>query len=305
MVPARSELESGELASFSPRSFRDTLIQRAPQFAGFNQHDAQEFVCAFLDLLHDENTRRGPDLIESALDVSALDRAPGPNMVCDATVAWRSHLHRNKSVIVDLFHGQSRSSRTCPCGHVSLKFDPFVYLSLPVRSEGTRESFSNLGQCLHAYTSTDRLSLENAWRCPRCSTPSEAGTKIDILRWPPLLIVHLKRFQFDVSCGASAKICDLVSFPVDRFDVSCFLPDGVRGNPVLYDLFAVINHSGSVSSGHYTAFIREGDSSMSSSVNAHVGDGWVCYDDHLLRNVDRSDLVSKAAYVLFYRRRTV
>ena len=54
-------LERGELASFSPRSFRDTLIRRAPQFVGYRQHDAHEFLCVFLDLLHDENTRLGPD----------------------------------------------------------------------------------------------------------------------------------------------------------------------------------------------------------------------------------------------------
>ena len=92
--------------------------------------------------------------------------------------------------------------------------------------------------------------------------------------------MHLKRFQLDASHRASAKICDLVSFPVDRFDVSHFIPDEERGDPPLYDLFAVINHSGSVSSGHYTAFIREGDSSTSSSVDAQVGDDWVCYNDH-------------------------
>ena len=154
-----SELERGELASFSPRSFRDTLIQRAPQFAGYYQHDAQEFVCTFLELLHDENTRRGPDWDESALDEPALDGAPGPHAMCDAGEVWRRHLHQNKSVIVDLFHSQFRSSRTCPCGHIALKFDPFMYLSLPVQAENARECFSNLEQCLHAYTSTARLPL--------------------------------------------------------------------------------------------------------------------------------------------------
>ena len=46
-----SELERGELASFSPRSFRDTLIRRAPQFAGYRQHDAHEFLCSVMKTL--------------------------------------------------------------------------------------------------------------------------------------------------------------------------------------------------------------------------------------------------------------
>ena len=40
---------------------------------------------------------------------------------------------RNQSVIVDLFHGQLKSQVRCKeCGHVSVKFDPFNYLSLPL-----------------------------------------------------------------------------------------------------------------------------------------------------------------------------
>ena len=47
--------------------------------------------------------------------------------------AWDNHLLRNQSVIVDLFHGQLKSQVRCKeCGHVSVKFDPFNYLSLPL-----------------------------------------------------------------------------------------------------------------------------------------------------------------------------
>ena len=47
--------------------------------------------------------------------------------------AWDNHMLRNQSVIVDLFHGQLKSQVRCKeCGHVSVKFDPFNYLSLPL-----------------------------------------------------------------------------------------------------------------------------------------------------------------------------
>lgn len=43
---------------------------------------------------------------------------------------------RNNSVVVDHFHGQLKSTVVCQhCGHVSLTFDPFVFLSLPVPSK--------------------------------------------------------------------------------------------------------------------------------------------------------------------------
>nr|CAD7196013.1 unnamed protein product [Timema douglasi] len=52
------------------------------------------------------------------------------------TIAWENHILRNKSIIVDLFHGQLKSKVTCTvCGHESVRFDPFNYLSLPLPME--------------------------------------------------------------------------------------------------------------------------------------------------------------------------
>lgn len=47
--------------------------------------------------------------------------------------AWERHLKRNQSVIVDLFQAQLKSKLVCPtCNYVSVIFDPFMYLSLPI-----------------------------------------------------------------------------------------------------------------------------------------------------------------------------
>jgi ubiquitin C-terminal hydrolase len=38
-----------------------------------------------------------------------------------------------QSVVVDLFQGQLRSMIHCPvCGHKSVTFDPFMFLSMPI-----------------------------------------------------------------------------------------------------------------------------------------------------------------------------
>jgi ubiquitin carboxyl-terminal hydrolase 6/32 len=53
-----------------------------------------------------------------------------------AQEAWENHLRRNRSVIVDLFQGQLKSTVKCPdCGKISITFDPFMYLSLPLVQE--------------------------------------------------------------------------------------------------------------------------------------------------------------------------
>jgi len=53
--------------------------------------------------------------------------------------AWDGHKKRNDSVISDIFQGQFKSRVTCPvCPKVSVTFDPFMYLSLPLPSVETR-----------------------------------------------------------------------------------------------------------------------------------------------------------------------
>jgi len=46
---------------------------------------------------------------------------------------WDNHAARNRSIIVDLFHGQLKSTLRClTCGFTSTRFDPFSSLSLPL-----------------------------------------------------------------------------------------------------------------------------------------------------------------------------
>ena len=60
-----------------------------------------------------------------------------PDLVV-AQEAWENHIIRNRSIIVDLFHGQLKSKVTCKvCGHESVRFDPFTYLSLPLPMESS------------------------------------------------------------------------------------------------------------------------------------------------------------------------
>jgi len=60
----------------------------------------------------------------------------------------------------------------------------------------------------------------------------------------------------------------------------------------IYDLYAVSNHFGSLNGGHYTAFAK----------NPYYGK-WFNFDDTHVEKVHENDAITKAAYVLFYKRR--
>ena len=49
---------------------------------------------------------------------------------------WQGFLQREKSIFVDLFYGQLKSHVQCSrCAHVSITFDPYNVLSLPIPSQ--------------------------------------------------------------------------------------------------------------------------------------------------------------------------
>ncbi|PIN07052.1 Ubiquitin C-terminal hydrolase [Handroanthus impetiginosus] len=117
----------------APRTFKLKLAHFAPQFSGFNQHDSQELLAFLLDGLHEDLNR-----VKNKPYVEAKDSNDRP----DEEVAdeyWRNHLARNDSIIVDVCQGQYRSTLVCPvCRKVSVTFDPFMYLSLPLPSTSMR-----------------------------------------------------------------------------------------------------------------------------------------------------------------------
>ncbi|KAM3271605.1 hypothetical protein ACQJBY_042043 [Aegilops geniculata] len=119
--------------SFSPRQFKAKLARFAPQFSGFNQHDSQELLAFLLDGLHEDLNRVKCKPYAEAKD---SDGRPDEEV---ADEYWGNHLARNDSIIVDTCQGQYKSTLVCPlCKKVSITFDPFMYLSLPLPSTTMR-----------------------------------------------------------------------------------------------------------------------------------------------------------------------
>ena len=58
---------------------------------------------------------------------------------------------------------------------------------------------------------------------------------------------------------------------------------------MLYDLFAVSNHMGSMGYGHYTAFAMNFRDKQ-----------WYCYDDPNVRRIGEKEVVTENAYLLLY-----
>nr|POE89444.1 ubiquitin carboxyl-terminal hydrolase 8 [Quercus suber] len=120
-------------APVAPRLFKSKLARFAPQFSGYNQHDSQELLAFLLDGLHEDLNR-----VKCKPYIEAKDGDDRPDREV-ADEYWRNHLTRNDSIIVDVCQGQYKSTLVCPlCRKVSVTFDPFMYLSLPLPSTTMR-----------------------------------------------------------------------------------------------------------------------------------------------------------------------
>lgn len=156
--------------------------------------------------------------------------------------------------------------------------------------------------------------------CGRCQAMRPQLKQIQVWRAPPILILHLKRFEH--TAYRHSKLQHLVTYPLVGFDLAPFLVesgDGGTGEVEdgefvdsdfiglkayggkkhggfsrKYDLYGVIEHSGGVGAGHYVAIVKhEGD------------DNWYCFDDEKVFKIDQDKVVSKNAYLLFYIRQDI
>lgn len=107
-------------SSFSPRQLKYTTSRFASQFAGYGQHDTQEFIAFLLDGLHEDLNRiiKKPYIAKPDWKAGGTEK----ELAILGRDCWEGYKKRNDSVIVDLFQGQLMSTLVCPeCHKVSLR----------------------------------------------------------------------------------------------------------------------------------------------------------------------------------------
>lgn len=289
------EVWSGNYSALAPRLLKQTVASFAPQFRNSFQHDSQEFCQFLMDGLHEDCNR-----VTNKPYVEELEGFGMKDEVA-ASETWRKHLLRHDSIIVDRCQGMHRSHLTCPsCGRESIKFDVFSTVSLPVvlgDKEGSSNHVLRVEDCIEKFLEGEQLDEMNAWYCQGCKKHVCALKMIALWSVPDVLILHLKRFQFE-NCSVSnnilrSKIDNTVKFPIDNLDLRKYVLGPIDEDaPPVYNLFGVSEHVGTTAtSGHYTATVR------------NCKDGrWYRYNDAHVGETTGDAAVTGGAYLLFYQR---
>jgi len=155
----------------------------------------------------------------------------------------------------------------------------------------------NIYDCINLFTRKEKLEKDNAWYCSRCKGHKEALKKMEIYKVPSILILHLKRFKTSKGShigsfywGQGKKITVPIDFPIEGLDLNGYILNGEKN--AIYDLYAVSNHYGGLSGGHYTAFAKN-----------PINGQWYDFNDSRVSPASEKEIVGSAAYVLFYKRR--
>jgi hypothetical protein len=175
-----------------------------------------------------------------------------------------------------------------------------AFMSLPVPVDGLR----SLTESLRLMTAKEPIEGYDAGDLGRISV----NQMVSFLRLPPILVLHLCRFQFSTVKKQVIELRTRFDCPYE-LDMSDFAP-GIPGE-TQYELYAVCAHSGNPVFGHYTSYIR-----------CNLSDRWTLFNDNSTKVVDQSavgrlfgaadqqpsffkafQFNSAVAYMLFYVRK--
>lgn len=187
--------------------------------------------------------------------------------------------------------------------YVSESFDNFTTLCLEVKDQSNFEDSFKSFLLPDSFSGNNQINTEEKGKI-------DANLYHTIYKSPTILIIQLKRFDYDLSRGTRKKIHTKYEFPLEA-DISPLLTE-TRKHPelnetCLYELTGIVQHTGSADGGHYYSFIKNETTSdwfdfndinvnpitLESALSQAFG------GQSFKKNVERPD----SAYLLFYKKK--
>ncbi|XP_006813337.1 ubiquitin carboxyl-terminal hydrolase 22-like [Saccoglossus kowalevskii] len=313
------EFYSGLRSVHIPYRLLHLVWTHARHLAGYEQQDAHEFFIAALDVLHrhckgmNGNANTNPNHCNCIIDQIftgglqsdvTCQNCHGVSTTIDPF--WDISLDLGPSNITPTATSNnsstSNSSLTTISDHGNLFNGDISSSSLLSQAI---ESPTSLLDCLRRFTKPEHLGSHAKIKCCKCQSYQESTKQLTMKKLPIVACFHLKRFEH--SNKFRKKISTYISFP-NELDMTPFMSPYRRQNGLnnniqemdifstsenKYTLFAVVNHIGTIDSGHYTCFVRQ-----------HK-DQWFRCDDAVITKVAQQNVLDSEGYLLFYHKQVL
>ncbi|XP_053213153.1 ubiquitin carboxyl-terminal hydrolase 22-like isoform X1 [Panonychus citri] len=308
------EFYSGKSTPHIPFKLLHLVWTHARHLAGYEQQDAHEFFIATLDVLHRHcKGSSGPSNSNPHHCSCIIDQIFTGNLQSDVVCQYC----KGVSTTID------------PFWDISLDLGPSLHMRQQLAASSTTQTYcdesepKSLLDCLERFTRPEHLGSSAKIKCSTCQINQESTKQLSMKKLPIVASFHLKRFEH--SNRFHKKISTFISFP-QYLDMSPFMASRrgckptidasyANGSPLnenkyeldnflsqrksprftlssnyRYCLFAVVNHSGTIETGHYTAYVRQ-----------HK-DQWFKCDDHIITRASVQDVLDSEGYLLFYHK---
>ena len=312
----------------TPRTFKTKLGKFCRTFRDYNQQDSQDFIFFLLNQIHDEikctvslryknipqdiinyikerktiykliKDEQEPELIQNKLKEfnEFIERNNKFETIYKSLDYWDSYLKKNHSPVIDIFTGLYLNQIICTqCNKRSINFEPYLILPLPIIDSinsinGIKES--NLQDCLREFSKTEVLDNDNKYNCTVCKEHTVAHKNIYLWDLPEHLIIQLKRFSNN---GVfSVKNNNTIKFPFKNLTFTENYHE-YRPRNYSYNLYGVIYHVGSLSSGHYYAYTKN-----------PLNNKWYRFNDSTVQYIPdeiiEREIMNGGSYILFYKK---
>lgn len=240
----------------------------------FEQQDSHEALITLIDDIH-----RG---INREVKMKIIDDEK-ENL---SKISWKNFFEKDYSEIINIFYGQFYSHIKCSCSYISPNYEPFCCISCEIPNFNNMIEMK-LDDCLESFFLDEELNTD--YSCTKCKKNDKLIKKLSINRLPNNLIIHLKRF-ITLEDGNSIKNNRRISFPI-YLSLSNYVDSIISKKDTIYHLYAIINHIGTISSGHFYSYCQTESGK------------WSCFNDDDVDDIEKGELKkNNNAYILFYKK---
>ena len=255
----------------NPARLKSIMGNVDERYNSYGQEDSNEFIANFINAILSETANKEIKVKKLNI-VNELEKRPYENLY------KKFYQRKGNSFILNLFYGITKLTKYCKkCGTInSIKFNVYNMLEFPLYS--LAKKYKNKDLTLNDLYNKYIEEIKNDGTCNNCNE-DELYSKTTIYTLPKYLMICLQR-----TCD-NEYFCNNV-----LYSKNINLKSEFDNNKSSYTLECVIEHSGGISYGHYTALAPvDKDNNI-----------WYRFNDSYC-NQFKTDFQSNNAFILLYK----
>ena len=255
----------------NPARLKSIMGNVDERYNSYGQEDSNEFIANFINAILSETANKEIKVKKLNI-VNELEKRPYENLY------KKFYQRKGNSFILNLFYGITKLTKYCKkCGTInSIKFNVYNMLEFPLYS--LAKKYKNKDLTLSDLYNKYIEEIKNDGTCNNCNE-DELYSKTTIYTLPKYLMICLQR-----TCD-NEYFCNNV-----LYSKNINLKSEFDNNKSSYTLECVIEHSGGINYGHYTALAPvDKDNNI-----------WYRFNDSYC-NKFKTDFQSNNAFILLYK----